>query len=262
MLQGLENRLKKDATHSSAYQDQVKEMVSLGFARKLTKSEIEEYKGPVHYIPHHPVIRPDKKTTSVRIVFNSSNRYNGEALNDYWLKGPDLLNNLHGVILRFREHPVAVCGDIEKMYHQVLIPELDQHVHRFLWRDLDSTRSPDTYIETVLTFGDKPATAMALTALKMTAKESEDLYPKAADVLMRDTYVDDVCTSVKTVEEGLKLTDDIDKVLNKGGFRIKEWTLSAESKDSKTGEKKSRSLGNKEREEKVLGVKWNHELVS
>jgi hypothetical protein len=66
--------------------------------------------------------------------------YQGPSLNDYWLKGPDLLNSLFGVILRFRENEVAVSGDISKMYHQVLIPQEDQHVHRFLWRNLDTTR--------------------------------------------------------------------------------------------------------------------------
>ena len=49
-----------------------------------------------------------------------------------WMKGPDLLSNLFGVVLRFREKEVALVGDISKMYHRILIPERDQHVHRFL----------------------------------------------------------------------------------------------------------------------------------
>ena len=44
---------------------------------------------------------------------------------------PDLLNNLFGVVLRFRENAVAVCGDITKMYHMVAIPPVDKYVHRF-----------------------------------------------------------------------------------------------------------------------------------
>ena len=68
------------------------------------------------------------------------------CLNDYWIKGPDLLNNLMGVLLKFREYEVAVCGDISKMYLRVLIPVKDQHVHRFLWRNMEVNRDPDTYI--------------------------------------------------------------------------------------------------------------------
>ena len=98
------------------------------FAPKLKKQELETYKGPVHYIAHHEIVRPEK-TTPIRIVFNSSASFQGHRLNDYWMKGPDLLNSLFGVTLRFRENEVAVTGDISKMYHRVLIPEQDQQVH-------------------------------------------------------------------------------------------------------------------------------------
>ncbi len=101
----------------------MEEMKEMQFSRKLSKQEMD--------IPHHAVIRPEKKSTLVRIVFYSSSVYQGHALNDYWLKGPDLLNNLFGVILQFREKEVAVMGDISNMYYRVLIPKRDQHVHRF-----------------------------------------------------------------------------------------------------------------------------------
>ena len=52
-------------------------------------------------------------------------------------------------------------GGISKMYHRILIPVQDQHVHRFLWRNLEADREPDVYVKTVSTFGDKPAPAMA-----------------------------------------------------------------------------------------------------
>ena len=127
------------------------EMEEMGFARKLSKEDMKNYKGPVHYISHHAVIRPEKKSTPVRIVFNLSSVYHGHKLNDYWRKGPDLLNNLFGVVLRFREKEVAISGDISKMYHRVIIPEQDQHVHRFVWRNFDTNREPDVYVKTVLT---------------------------------------------------------------------------------------------------------------
>ena len=53
--------------------------------------------------------------TPVRIVFNSSAVFQGQRLNDYWMKGPDLLNDLFGVVLRFRENEVAFIGGISKI---------------------------------------------------------------------------------------------------------------------------------------------------
>ena len=72
----------------------------------------------------------------MRIVFNSSAVFRGHRLNDYWMKGPDLVNDLLEVVLRFRENEVAFIGDVSKMYHRIHIPEADQHAHRFLWRNL------------------------------------------------------------------------------------------------------------------------------
>ena len=157
----------------------------------------------------------------MRIVYNSSSSYQGHRLNDYWLKGPDSLNNLFGVILRFRKNPVAIHGDISKMYHLVLIPEVDQHVHRFVWRNMAVERDPDIYVKTVLTFGDKPAPAMAQIALRKTAEENQDLYPEGASFLKKNSYMDDICDSVTTVQQASKLTKDLDHVLESGGFNLK-----------------------------------------
>ena len=176
------------------------------------------------------------------------------------MKGPDLLNDLFGVLLRFREGQAAVLGDISKMYHRILIPEVDQQVHRFLWRNLDTEREPDTYVKTVLTFGDKPAPAMALTALKKTAEESADVHPEAADVLKHNTYMDDICESRKTTDEARKITHEIDEVLATGGFSVKEWISNRdERKDGPQQERDVASTNEKGSIEKVLGLEWNPE---
>ena len=138
-LEATERRLAKNPNHAEAYNKQMGEMSEMNFCRKLSNEELESYKGPVHYISHHEVVRPEKKSTPIRIVFNSSASYKGHRLNDYWMKGPDLLNSSFGVLLRFRENEVAISADISKMYHRVLIPEQDQHVHRYLWRNRSGT---------------------------------------------------------------------------------------------------------------------------
>ncbi|KAG1683387.1 hypothetical protein GQR58_010040 [Nymphon striatum] len=98
------------------------EMLANETSRKLSAREIAEYKGPVHYISHHAVLKPDSESTPVRIVFNLSAYYRGNSLNEYWKKGPDLLNDILGVILRFRKKPVACVGDISKMFQKIADP--------------------------------------------------------------------------------------------------------------------------------------------
>lgn len=125
--------------------------------RKVTGDEMKKYQGPVHYLLHHEVLKPDSKSTPIRIVFNSSASCMGHVLNDYYTKGPDMLRDLFGILLRFRQSPVAIVGDISKMYNSVLISEVDKMTHRFLWRDMNTDKEPDHYCLQTVTFEDRPS---------------------------------------------------------------------------------------------------------
>ena len=219
MLRSTEKRIKKDKDLSNLYSNQIEDMVVRGVARKLTKEEIAEYVGPRYYISHHEVLNPDSNSTPCRIVFNSFAKFHNSTLNDYWAKGPDMLNNLLGILLRFREDKVAIAGDIRKMYHSVKIEGIDQQTHRFLWRKLED-RAPDVYVVTSVSFGDRPAAAIAAVALQKTAMMSAAEYPKAAETIKSNAYVDDVISSVESVERAREITKQIDQVLSKGGFQI------------------------------------------
>ena len=148
-------------------------MINREVAKKLTENEIRNYNGPVHYISHHEVLKPESPSTPCRIVFISSAKFQGQTLNDYWAKGPDLLNEVLGDLLRFRERTVALTGDSKKMYHSVKTSELDQHTHRFLGRDMEINKEVDTYVATTVSFGDKPAGNIATFGLCKAAKLEE-----------------------------------------------------------------------------------------
>ena len=262
ILESTEKRLAKNSEYAKVYDQQMNEMVEMGFSRKLSEEELSSYQGPIHYVSHHAVVRKENKSTPVRIVFNSSASFQGHILNDNWLKGPDLLNNILGVLIRFRESDIAVIGDISKMYHRVRIPERDQQVHRYLWRNMETERKPDVYVKTVITFGDKPSAAMAQIALHRTAEEGKESYPEAARIIREDTYMDDICFSVSSKEQATQLTKELDTVLAAGGFRVKGWSSNGQLNDNDTLKAKEAKLLEAENEEKVLGVVWNKETDS
>jgi hypothetical protein len=54
-MESTERWLLSQPDHAESYNSQMKEMEDMTFSRKLTKKEIEEWKGPVHYISHHAV---------------------------------------------------------------------------------------------------------------------------------------------------------------------------------------------------------------
>ena len=64
----------------------------------------------------------------------------------------------------------------------------------------------------VLTFGDKPAPAMDQIALQKTAEENLVSHPQVAKTIKENSYMDDICDSVETVEKARKQTQDIDTV--------------------------------------------------
>ena len=110
-LVSTETSLCRDPIWMSTYSEQIEDMILRGVARKLTSEEINTYDGPIHYIAHHAVIKPDSKSTPVRIVFDSSHSYKGHPLNSYWAKGPDgYMNNLLSVLLKFRENRIGIVG--------------------------------------------------------------------------------------------------------------------------------------------------------
>ena len=253
-LKATEKKLRENPEFAEMYNQQVVDLVERGCARKLTKEELESYDGPVFYLSHHAVIRPEKLSTPCRLVFNSAASFRGHVLNNYQYKGPDLLQNLGGVLLRFRENAVAVVGDVRKMYHQVLIlPSTDANCHRFLWRNMED-RPPDIYKKRVLTFGDKCSPAPANTAMNLTAEEHQAQFPQAADTILYNRYMDDVCDSYDSVEIAAQTIAEVDQILASGHFAIKEWVSNrdlAGTSTSKPGTK-LRILANTD--EKVLGT--------
>ena len=167
---------------------------------------------------------------------------------------------------------VAIAGDINKMYHSIkLKPGVDQHTHRFLWRELDTSRPPDTYILTSVSFGDRPAGAIATTALRKTAELGKNEYPVAANVILKSSYVDDLIDSFENKEEAQTVMKDIETLIEPGGFKIKEWTTNqigcADTIPQETHTKSrnviERLIDVKQQAgQKVLGMKWMAETDS
>ena len=82
----------------------------------------------IHYLPHHAVVRRDKDTTKLRIVYDASAKDQGPSLNDRLHVGPKFHQLILDILLRFRVHMVGLIADIEKA-----LAEKDRDVLRFVW---------------------------------------------------------------------------------------------------------------------------------
>ena len=82
----LQRKFEKDLSLFETYSDIIENYKSQGI--------IEEVKdcgklGNVHYLPHQPVVRRERDTTKLRIVFDASSKTNNEpSLNQLLHSGP------------------------------------------------------------------------------------------------------------------------------------------------------------------------------
>ena len=103
------------------------------------------------------------------------------SLNDFVEKGPCLLNDLTGILLRFRRFKIGIAGDISKMFLRVLLFPDDCKYHRFLWRT-NEDQLPDTYQFNCIIFGNPASPFLASYVIKRIIKDYGTNKPKACDL--------------------------------------------------------------------------------
>jgi hypothetical protein len=187
-------------------------------------------------------------TTPLRICMNSSMKQpkpSGVSLNDCLLKGPPALANLYTVTLGIREHKVAFTKDISKFYQCVEANEAAQHVRRILWRFGERAREPTIFVTTRVNYGDRPAGCIAIAAVRKTATRFGEGKEKAAWFLKNQTYVDDATGGAGSAEAAKQVSQDMEDILENGGFHFKETVMSGDPL-RKDGELR-----------KVLGLRWD-----
>ena len=220
-LQNTEKRLQRDPTLASAYSEVIDQYTKKGYIRRVPK---EEHGVNGWLLPHFPVVRTDKETTKVRIVFDASAKHNDISLNDVIYQGPKLQRELFDVLLRFRRNPVAVVCDIAEMYLRVGIVPDDRTYHRFLWRHLDEQRTPDVYEFCRLVFGVNCSPFLAqYVAAQRHAEKYRDTYPLAAETILKSTYMDDSMDSVADETRGVELYNQLSALWEKAGMHARKW---------------------------------------
>ena len=131
-LHGLLRRLRQDQEIMKEYDAIVRNQIKLGIVEYVGESTGDQ-NSRIHYLPHHVVIRRDKDTTKVRVVYDASASSHGPSLNDCLHAGPKFDQSVFDLLLRFRVHRVALTADIEKAFLMVSVSKDDREVLRFLW---------------------------------------------------------------------------------------------------------------------------------
>ena len=253
-------KLNKEPQWRNIYECQLLDLIDRGFAREVSEAELDDWiwkGGACYYISHQVAVNPTSKSTPVRVVFNSSQKFKGHSLNSSWALGPDMLNSLHGVLFRFREDHIGGQGDIKKMYYMIRIAKEEQFMQLFLWQ-FPGDAKVRTFCMQRLVMGNKPSGALSMVAMRETAElgENRSLYPAAYETLVKNSYVDNVFRVAPTIETLKDDINQIEKVSAMGGFYFKDWIISGEDvPEQLISVQLPYAIGVEE--ERCLGVSWD-----
>jgi hypothetical protein len=262
-LLSLERKFIKDKVLKERYTEVIKEYLQLDHMALVPEQELSKESST--YLPHNAVIREDKATTKVRVVYDAScKNENGVSLNDNLMVGPTLQPDLRHLIMGWRKHPVCLIADIVKMYRMVKVAEEDCDYQRIVWRNNSEDPIQDYKLLTV-TFGTASAPYLAVKALNQVAIDHREAYPMASERVAKEFYMDDLMTGCQTIEEGIRLCQEMNALLKEGGFILQKWSSNKDEllqviDQSAKGEhnKQDKTLDFKQDNiVKILGLTWN-----
>lgn len=258
----LEEKFRANPEFFQRYKTVITDLLLKKCSRKMTAEEAKKKTKKTRYLPHGPVINPNKPE-KLRVVKDAASKAKGKSLNDFLVTGPDLLNCLVGILLRFKRGSVGIAADIEAMFHRVLACVEDRDCLRFLWKDDLDAAEPDVYQMNVHIFGAKCSPTCAEYALQRTAKDNQkDFSELAVNTVLRDFYVDDLISGESSPELAAKLANELIDLCKRGGFRLTKWTSNsrevlASLPPSELAAKEVNLELDELPVERVLGMHWN-----
>jgi len=217
MLNVLNRRFDRDASFRDRYRDFMAEYAMLGHMTSVSASHSPGW----CYLSHHGVLRGAGSFSKIRVVFNGSARTaGGVSLNQSLHPGPNLLPPLVDIITRWRWHRYVISTDIEKIYRQIQMHPEDRDWQRILWTEKDEIK--EFRLNTV-TYGISSAPYLAIRVLRQLADDESARFPRGAEALRRDSYMDDIVSGASTLEETRQLRDQLTQLCMAGGFPLRKW---------------------------------------
>ena len=262
-LHSLYRRLQRDPELLEAYDGVIREQLQNGIIEEVLESQ--EPHDKAHYLPHHPVIRRDKSSTKVRVVYDAScSQGISPSLNQCLHIGPSFGQCILDVLIRFRMHKVALVGDVEKAFLMVSITERDRDALHFLWFNDVSVVTPTLikYRFTRVVFGMASSPFLLNATLRHHIERYEELDPTFVSKFIRGIYVDDVTTGAVDENACYEFYLKSKIRLSEAGFNLRKFISNSPSLIRRIVANERKINGEPcnpqlEADHKVLGVPWN-----
>ena len=252
----LERKLKNDTVTREKYHEFLNEYRQLNHmspAQSLSK----------FMIPHHGITRDSPGGGKLKVVFDASVNVPGGSLNQHLLTGCKLQNDIRDIILRFRSHVVAFSTDLVKMFRMIEVHPPDRQYLQIYWRFHPSEQVQRYELNTVI-YGLVCAPWIAQRVLHQLTIDHKFEYPLAANVLLHDSYVDDILTGAPTAAEAIELQNQLIGLLKCGCFDLSKWSSNSSeilSNVQHRSQMQPVDLSSPEEQwVKILGLQWDPHL--
>jgi len=231
-LKFLQRRLLNKPDLLREYDKVIKEQLARGIIERVNDVNTPAPKA-LHYLPHHAIVRQERETTKIRVVYDGSAKDKGESLslNDCLHTGPNYIPLLFDVLVRFRSYTIAITADIEKAFLMIHIAEKDRDSLRFLWFE-DPFSCDSRLIQfrfSRLVFGLRPAPAILGVVIAHHLDKFETRDPHSVELLRESLYVDDLVAGVDSVEEGVQFYRRSKQIMLEAGMNLRKWQSSSPS---------------------------------
>lgn len=108
------------------------------------------------------------------------------------------------------------------MYRQVLIEEKHRDYQLILWRP-STNEKIQIYRLNTITYGTVPASFLATGCLHNLTEEELINHPGASEIIQNDFYMDDLLSGANTIQDTIRIRDEVINILRKGGFQLRKW---------------------------------------
>ena len=251
-LKSLIHKLRNNPELVKQYDSIIQDQLDRGVIEKVQPEPTEDMK---HYIPHHPVINLSKPTTKVRVVYDASAKakQDNKSLNECLYRGPVMLQDLTGILLRFRLNKVAMVADIEKAFLQIGLNDNAKNVTRFFWLKDSTILNTDNNTQIFrfcrVPFGVISSPFLLAATLDFHLKNSRS---EAAEKIRENIYVDNVITGTTSTQNATQFYRDSKQIMSKAGMNLRDWA----SNDRDVLHKIPLSDRSSGEQMKVLGLTW------
>ena len=220
-------RLRAKPEVLQEYDRIISEQEKSGIVQKV-QVEKPTIPGTVHYLPHREVIRMDRETTKLRVVYDASAKSNkGEdpSLNDCLYAGPALTPLIFDILLRFRTNKVAVTADIEKAFLNISIAPEHRDYLRFLWIKDPQSETPEMQVLRFarVVFGVTSSPFILNATIRHHVNQYNEKDPEFVKEVLQSLYVDDYVSSSCSEKETYELCSKLKSRLAEGGFNMRKW---------------------------------------